>query len=88
MAAPRTREQDYGRDSLTGHGTGYARDPSAGLVRVLLGDFEGAIADFELLIEQITWNAGRRAQRQAWVEALRVGHNPFTPEVLAELRAG
>jgi hypothetical protein len=45
------------------------------LVRALLGDMEGAVEDFEF-----------SGQREAWIEALRAGTNPFTSEVLAELR--
>jgi acetyl esterase/lipase len=48
---------------------------SRGLVRALLGDMEGAVEDFEF-----------SGQREAWIEALRAGTNPFTSEVLAELR--
>jgi len=61
---------------------------SRGLVRALLGDFEGATQDFEFFIERIPPSNPRRMQRQGWVEALRAGENPFTPEVLAELRGG
>jgi acetyl esterase/lipase len=59
---------------------------SRGLVRALLGDFDGAVEDFEFFIERIPESNPRRAQRQGWVEALRAGQDPFTPEVLAELR--
>lgn len=58
---------------------------SRGLVRGLLGDADGAIGDFEFFIERVP-NPNRKAQRQGWVEALRAGENPFTPELLEELR--
>jgi regulator of sirC expression with transglutaminase-like and TPR domain len=58
---------------------------SRGLVRALLGDREGAIEDFEFFVKG-TWDKSARAQREAWIEALRAGTNPFTSEVLAELR--
>jgi acetyl esterase/lipase len=61
---------------------------SRGLVRALLGDFEGAIEDFEFFIERVPPSNPRRAQRQGWVEALRAGENPFSEDVLAELRGG
>jgi acetyl esterase/lipase len=59
---------------------------SRGLVRALLGDREGAIEDFEFFVTWWTGDESARAQREAWIEALRAGTNPFTPEVLAELR--
>jgi acetyl esterase/lipase len=63
-----------------------------GLVSALLGDFEGAIADFELFLERSpevradTFLGRRKAEMRGWVEALRAGENPFTPELLKELR--
>jgi tetratricopeptide (TPR) repeat protein len=59
---------------------------SRGLVRALLGDREGAIEDFEFFVTWWTGDERARAQREAWIEALRAGTNPFTSEVLAELR--
>ena len=61
------------------------RRDSRGLVRALLGDREGAIEDFEFFVKW-TGNERARAQREAWIETLRAGTNPFTSEVLAELR--
>lgn len=60
---------------------------SRGLVRSLLGNRDGAIADFEFFIERVQ-NPNRKAQRQEWVDALRAGQNPFTPELLRALRGG
>lgn len=57
---------------------------SRGLARALLGDFQGAIDDFEAFVEE-TEDEGRRFQRQNWIEMLEVGENPFTPEVLRML---
>ena len=51
----------------------------------LTGDFVGAIRDFEAFVAY-TSNARARAQRQGWIDALRAGENPFTPEVLEALR--
>ena len=65
---------------------------SRGLAQALLGNYPAAMTDFETFIvwlEAQPPGAARDttlAQRRAWVEALRAGENPFTPEVLAELR--
>ena len=56
-----------------------------GLVRALTGDKQGAIKDFEAFISS-DMPPALKASRQQWVVALRNGQNPFTPEVLAELR--
>jgi len=68
----------------------YFRD-SRGLVYALLGDSTAAIADFGVSAdwmaqqENNVW-AESLARRQSWLAALRAGENPFTPEVLAEIR--
>jgi len=54
---------------------------SRGLARALSGDITGAIDDFSVFIEATT-DENRRYQRQNWVEMLKAGENPFTPEVL------
>lgn len=56
-----------------------------GFARALTGNYEGAIPDFKVLIAQ-TNNKENKAQRQGWVKALREGKNPFTKEVLENLR--
>ena len=56
-----------------------------GLARALTGDKQGAIKDFEAFISS-DMRPELKASRQQWVVALRNGQNPFTPEVLAELR--
>jgi len=65
---------------------------SRGLAYALVGQTEAAIADFEGALAE--WAASTNpeiqeiaAQRQEWVDALRAGESPITPEVLAELRA-
>lgn len=63
---------------------GNIRD-SRGLARALTGDFAGAIADFEAFVAY-TRSEEARALRQGWIDALRAGRNPFTPEVLEKLR--
>jgi TonB family protein len=62
-----------------------ARD-ARGFARALTGDLQGAIADFEAVIGGST-SAGQRAERAEWVQTLRAGHNPVTPEVLERLRS-
>ena len=59
-----------------------------GLARALTGDIEGAKADFQAVLDSGFLDSFDEAkqQRQRWLEALQAGNNPFTPEVLAELR--
>ena len=68
-----------------------------GLARALTGDLPGAIQDFESVLEVIGDNTifcgayrflsfGDVEQRRKWLEALRLGQNPFTPETLEALR--
>lgn len=74
-------------------GNGRVHD-SRGLARALTGDVQGAITDFEALV---SWEAfgiqggpavssATRQQRTEWIEALRSGRDPFTPDVLEALR--
>ena len=58
---------------------------SRGVARALTGNIEGAIEDFQAFISS-TNNHEQKAQRQGWIESLRAGKNPFTPEVLEELK--
>jgi hypothetical protein len=58
---------------------------SRGLTRALAGKSQGAIEDFEFFIEK-TDNEAHKKQRQAWVQALRAGQNPFSNEELESLR--
>lgn len=61
-----------------------ARD-SRGLGRALAGNLKGATTDFAYVVEHS--EAGSFLdKRAAWLEALRAGKNPFTPQVLDELR--
>jgi hypothetical protein len=62
----------------------YIRD-SRGLARALVGDTQGAIDDFRYAVEGAT-NEEFVSTRSAWLEALLAGENPFTGEVLKELR--
>ncbi len=61
----------------------WVRD-SRGLARALTDDLPGAIEDFEAFVAG-TSNDERRSQRQGWIDSLRRGENPFTPEVLRAL---
>ena len=56
-----------------------------GLAKALTGDTQGAIEDFEVYVKQ-TSNSWGKSKRQSWIKDLRDGKNPFTPEVLEELR--
>ena len=58
---------------------------SRGLARALTGNSQGAIEDFEVYIQK-TDNEQHKNKRQAWVQALRAGQNPFTKEELAILQ--
>jgi len=73
--------------SLASEDVHFYRD-SRGLARALTGDTKGAIEDFEAYIK---WAENKkqpddykifyyRTQRQGWIDALRAGENPFTPE--------
>ncbi|MEM7580353.1 MAG: hypothetical protein AAF316_10990 [Cyanobacteria bacterium P01_A01_bin.80] len=58
---------------------------SRGLARALTEDYKGAIEDFEIFVKQ-TDDSKDKSQRQSWINDLREGKNPFTPEVLDKLR--
>ena len=61
-----------------------ARD-SRGLARALAGNLKEATADFAYVVEH--GKAGAFVDKRAgWLEALRAGKNPFTDQVLDELR--
>jgi acetyl esterase/lipase len=65
--------------------TPWIRDSRA-IVRAVLGDFAGAIADLEFVLDTIPPGRPQRDERQVWLAELRAGRNPFTPEVLERLR--
>lgn len=70
-----------------------AADPSAahldsrGVAYAQLGMLPEAIADFQAVVDDAGTPAAIASQRQEWLAALAGGSNPFTPELLAELRA-
>jgi tetratricopeptide (TPR) repeat protein len=73
-------EQAVAMDSANG----YFRD-SRGVARALIGDFAGAIEDFQVFIKG-TKDKQAQLRRQQWIEILKAGKNPFTPEELERLR--
>jgi tetratricopeptide (TPR) repeat protein len=59
-----------------------------GLAKALTGDKLGAIADFDVYLQSKEIPDASKKQVQGWVNALRAGKNPFTPEELKKLRGG
>ncbi|MFN6519466.1 MAG: caspase family protein [Nostoc sp. CreGUA01] len=55
-----------------------------GLARASVGNLEGVIEDFQVFIDW-TDNEKKKLQRQGWIDALRAGQNPITPEELNKL---
>jgi len=65
---------------------------SRGLARALTGHTAEAVEDFQSFLDKSLSERqndertqGQRARRQRWVDALRAGKNPFTPEELKAL---
>ncbi len=65
-----------------------AYQDSWGLAKALTGDLAGALADFQAVLDSgwLDELEERKQRRQRWVEALKAGNNPFTPEELEALR--
>ncbi|MBH8551322.1 pentapeptide repeat-containing protein [Nostocaceae cyanobacterium CENA357] len=61
---------------------------SRGLARVLTGDLVGALEDFQAAVNSgaIDYSEDVKQRRLRWIEALKSGNNPLTPEELEELR--
>jgi hypothetical protein len=62
---------------------------SRGVARALSGDREGAINDFEGFVEGTKTLGGYdtlSSKREAWIQALKHGENPFDAETLEGLR--
>jgi tetratricopeptide (TPR) repeat protein len=57
---------------------------SRGVARALIGDFKGAIADFEFYVKHAKLKH-KLALRQQWLNQLREGTNPFTETVINKL---
>jgi len=58
---------------------------SRALARAITGNTQGAIEDFKFVIENST-NKEYVEQTQGWLDSLQKGENPFTEEVLKEMR--
>ncbi len=70
-----------------------ASHDSRGIVRAQLGDFEGAISDFQYFLDHYqTANPAAYAHdapaRRAWIRALQQGQNPFDAATLMQLAQG
>ncbi|MEH2326422.1 MAG: pentapeptide repeat-containing protein [Nostoc sp.] len=59
---------------------------SRGLARVLTGDLAGALEDFQAAVDSGALDYYVKQRRLRWIEALKSGNNPLTPEELEELR--
>jgi regulator of sirC expression with transglutaminase-like and TPR domain len=57
---------------------------SRGLNRALLGDYPGAIKDFEYFVKA-TADPKAKAQRQKYLEILEQGQNPFDDKELKDI---
>lgn len=57
------------------------------LARAAAGDLEGAAADLEPSLDAENEDEDESELRQ-WIDILRAGRNPFTPEALKSLREG
>ena len=56
-----------------------------GLATALTGNYQGAIEDFQVLVESIK-DEENKAKVEGWIETLKKGENPFTYQVLEELK--
>jgi len=56
-----------------------------GLATALTGNYQGAIEDFQVLVDT-TKDEDEKAKVEGWIETLKKGENPFTSEVLEELK--
>ncbi|MEH1936623.1 MAG: pentapeptide repeat-containing protein [Nostoc sp.] len=62
---------------------------SRGLAKVLTGDLAGALEDFQAAVDSgalDNYSNNVKQRRLRWIEALKSGNNPLTPEELKELR--
>jgi WD40 repeat protein len=66
---------------------------SRGLALALVGDTQGAIADFQFVVQSINahpgylgWTPDQIKERQMWLQELDAGHNPFNSKTLRALQ--
>ena len=59
---------------------------SRGLARALTGNTQGAIEDFQAFVNSPEFDEQFRNKRKQWIELLKKGKNPFTDEVLEDLK--
>ncbi|MBD2295236.1 pentapeptide repeat-containing protein [Anabaena sphaerica FACHB-251] len=61
---------------------------SRGLARALTGNLTGALTDFQSAVDSnaLDYSEVDKQRRLRWIEALKAGLNPFTPEELEEVR--
>jgi len=59
---------------------------SRGVARALIGDKIGAIEDLQAYVNSPDISKENKAKRQGWIKVLKAGKDPFTDEVLQELR--
>jgi tetratricopeptide (TPR) repeat protein len=65
---------------------------SRAVARGLVGDLEGAAADLQAVLDELTATKDvslreLRAERRVWLAILQMGENPFIPAVMDRLRA-
>ena len=58
----------------------------ADLLEALTGKTQGAIDDFQYYVNNSDRLEKNKAERREWIKALEKGENPFTDEVLEELK--
>ena len=59
---------------------------SRGLARALTGNTQGAIEDFQAYVDSSEFTEESRNQRKQWLKLLKKDKNPFTDEVLENLK--
>lgn len=57
---------------------------SRGLARAITGDFGGAINDFQYYVDNTSGSNAKK--REQWIIELKAGRNPFTEDILNDLR--
>lgn len=62
------------------------RRDSRGLARALTGDTQGAIEDFQPFVDSSNFDEESRNKREEWIKQLEEEEDPFTDEVLEDLK--